>query len=139
MHSNQKRLIEGLNGALQNELGNIIRYLHHSFLVTGVNRGPLVAFFREKAEESFGHAVKLGEKIVALGGHPSIKVPPMKEVGHKNTEEMLREELESEKEEVENYIRLLRLVGTDIALEFMLKEVIKDEQEGIDDLQRRLT
>ncbi len=63
----------------------------------------------------------------------------MKEVGHKNTEEMLREELESEKEEVENYVRLLRLVGTDIALEFMLKEVIKDEQEGIDDLQRRLT
>lgn len=139
MNANQKRLIEGLNGALQNELGNIIRYLHHSFLVTGANRGPLVEFFRDKAQESFGHATKLGEKIVALGGHPSIKVPPMKEIGHRNTEEMLQEELQSEKEEVREYIKLLRLVGDDIALEFMLKEIIKDEQEGIDDLQRRLT
>lgn len=138
MNAHLKRIIEGLNGALQNELGNIIRYLHHSFLVTGVNRGPLVAVFREKAQESFNHATTLGEKIVALGGHPTIKVPAMKEIGHKNTEEMLREELESEKEEVQNYIRLLRLVGDDIALEFMIKEIIKDEQEGIDDLQRRL-
>lgn len=138
MNANEKKLIEGLNAALQNELGNIIRYLHHSFLVTGVNRGPMVAFFREKGQESFTHATHLGEKIVALGGHPSIKIPPMKEIGHKNTEEMLREELESEKEEVEGYIKLLRLVGHNIALEFMLKEIIKDEQEGIDDLQRRL-
>lgn len=139
MNRNRKRLVEGLNGALQNELGNVIRYLHHSFLVTGVNRGPLVAFFREKARESFQHATQLGEKIVALGGHPTIKVPPMKEIGHKSAEEMLWEELGSEEEEVQGYIRLLRLVGDDIALEFMLKEIIKDEQEGIDDLRRRLT
>ena len=138
MNANRKKLIDGLNAALQNELGNVIRYLHHSFLVTGINRGPLVELFREKAQESFNHATELGEKIVALGGHPTVKVPPMKEIGHKSTEDMLREELGSEKEEVEGYIRLLRLVGDDIALEFMLKEIIKDEQEGIDDLQRRL-
>lgn len=138
MDATQRKLVEGLNGALQNELGNVIRYLHHSFLVTGVNRGPLVEFFREKARESFTHATALGEKIVALGGHPTIKVPPMKEIGHRNTEEMLREEMQAEKQEVQAYIKLLRLVGDDIALEFMLKEIIKDEQEGIDDLQRRL-
>jgi bacterioferritin len=132
------KLIDGLNQALQNELGNVIRYLHHSFLVRGVNRGPLVEFFREKAQESFQHATNLGEKIVALGGLPTIQIPKMKEIGHKNVEEMLREELTSEKEEVQNYIQLLRQVGDDIALEFMLKEIIKEEQEGIEDLEKRL-
>ena len=133
-----KKIVDGLNQALQNEMGNVIRYLHHSFLVLGVNRGPLVAFFREKAQESFQHATALGEKIVALGGLPSIEIPRMKEIGHKNVEEMLREELQSEKSEVLNYIKLLRQVGDDIALEFMLKEIIKEEQEGIEDLEKRL-
>ncbi|MEE8201713.1 MAG: ferritin-like domain-containing protein [Candidatus Acidoferrales bacterium] len=132
------KVVDGLNEALQNELGNVIRYLHHSFLVKGVNRGPLVEFFREKAQESFQHATKLGEKIVALGGLPTIAIPPMKEIGHKNVEEMLGEELASEKEEVENYIKLLKGVGDNIALEFMLKEIIKEEQEGIEDLEKRL-
>lgn len=135
---NTRKLIKGLNEALENEMGNVVRYLHHSFLVRGVNRGPIVEFFRSKAKESFDHATALGEKIVALGGHPSIEIPRMKEVGHRNVEEMLREELGSEKEEVENYIRLLREVGDDIALEFMLKEIIKEEQEGIEDLEKRL-
>lgn len=133
-----KKIVDGLNQALQNELGNVIRYLHHSFLVRGVNRGPLVDFFREKSQESFQHATNLGEKIVALGGLPSIEIPKMKEIGHKNVEEMLREELESEKDEVKNYIKLLRQVGDDIALEFMLKEIIKEEQEGIEDLEKRV-
>lgn len=133
-----KKVVSGLNEALERELGNVIRYLHHSFLVRGVNRGPLVDFFRQKARESFEHATALGEKIVALGGHPSIEIPKMKEIGHKSVEEMLGEELESEKEEVKEYIKLLRRVEDDIALEFMLKEIIKEEQEGIEDLEKRL-
>jgi bacterioferritin len=132
------KVIAGLNAALERELGNVIRYLHHSFLVRGVNRGPLVEFFRGQAQESFQHATAIGEKIVALGGHPSIEVPKMKEIGHKSVEEMLREELESEKYEVQEYIKLLKQVGDDIALRFLLEEIIKEEQEGIEDLEMRL-
>jgi len=132
------KIIAGLNQALEREMGNVIRYLHHSFLVRGVNRGPLVDFFRNQAKESFTHATSIGEKIVALGGHPSIDVPKMKEIGHKDVEEMLREELESEKYEVQEYIKLLKQTGDDIALRFLLEEIIKEEQEGIEDLEMRL-
>ena len=68
------KVIAGLNQALEREMGNVIRYLHHSFLVRGVNRGPLVEFFRNQAQESFQHATAIGEKIVALGGHPCRKL-----------------------------------------------------------------
>lgn len=138
MGRDRKKIIEGLNAALENELGNIIRYLHYSFLVKGVNRGPIVDFFRNQATESLQHATVIGQKIVAWGGHPSLKVPPMEDIGQKSVEEMLREELESEKQEVQHYIKLLRQVGDDVALEFMLKEIIKDEQEGIEELEMRL-
>jgi len=136
--SNRNKIVGGLNEALERELGNVIRYLHHSFLVRGINRGYLVGLFREKSQESFGHAIKIGEKIVSLGGLPSIEIPKMKEIGHKNVEEMLREELESERFEVGEYIKLLKQVGDDIALRFMLEEIIKEEQEGIEDLEKQL-
>jgi bacterioferritin len=136
--ANKQKVVNGLNEALERELGNVIRYLHHSFLVRGVNRGYLVGLFREKSQESFGHAIKIGEKVVSLGGHPSIEVPKMKEIGHKNVEEMLREELESERFEVGEYIKLLKQVGDDIALRFMLEEIIKEEQEGIEDLEKQV-
>ena len=132
------KIIAGLNAALEREMGNVIRYLHHSFLVRGVKRGPLVEFFRSQAQESFQHATAIGEKIVAMGGHPSIEVPRMKEIGHKDVEEMLREELESEKHEVQEYIKLLKQAGDDIALRFLLEGIIKEEQEGIEDLEMRL-
>ncbi|MBI2955762.1 MAG: bacterioferritin [Acidobacteria bacterium] len=132
------KIVNGLNAALEREMGNVIRYLHHSFLVRGVNRGPLVDFFRNQAKESFQHATVLGEKIVALGGHPSIEVPKMKEIGHEDVTEMLHEELEIEKREVQEYTKLLKQVGDDIALRFVLEEIIKEEQEGIEDLEKRL-
>jgi bacterioferritin (cytochrome b1) len=51
---------------------------------------------------------------------------------------MLREELGREKEEVMRYIALLKLVENDIALRVMLEEIVKDEQEGIEELERRV-
>jgi bacterioferritin len=133
-----KKIIQGLNDALEREMSNVVSYLHYSFMVRGVNRGPLVEFFRGQAQESFGHATRLGEKIVALGGQPSIRVEPIRELKSGTAEAMLREELGREKEEVMRYIALLKLVENDIALRVMLEEIVKDEQEGIEELERRV-
>ena len=133
-----KKIIQGLNEALEREMSNVVSYLHYSFMVRGVNRGPLVDFFRSQAQESFGHATRLGEKIVALGGHPSVRVEAIRELKSVTAEEMLREELAREKEEVQRYIKLLKLVEDDVALRVMLEEIIKDEQEGIEELERRV-
>lgn len=133
-----KKLIQGLNEALEREMSNVVSYLHYSFMVRGVNRGPLVEFFRGQAQESFSHATRLGEKIVALGGQPSVHVESVRELKSGTAEVMLREELAREKEEVKRYIALLKLVENDIALRVMLEEIIKDEQEGIEELERRV-
>ncbi len=136
--ANGKKVVEGLNAALEREMSNVVSYLHYSFMVRGVNRGPLVEFFRSQATESFQHATKLGEKIVALGGQPSVNVQPVKEMRSGTTEQMLRDELKREKEEVEQYIKLLGLAQDNVALRVMLEEIIKDEQEGIEELEKRV-
>lgn len=134
-----KKILGALNEGLEREMSNVVSYLHYSFMVRGVNRGPLVTFFREQAQESFQHATKLGEKIVALGGHPSVRIEPIKETKKHKPDEMLREELGREKEEVKRYRALLRLVDADdIALRVMLEEMIAEEQEGIEDLEKRV-
>lgn len=137
--ANNKKIVEALNQALERELGNVVSYLHYSFMVRGANRTPLVDFFRGQAQESFGHATKLGEKIVALGGRPSLKVEAVREPKSGTAEQMLREELQREKEEVKRYRDLLKLVDAeDIALRVMLEEMIAEEQEGIEDLEKRV-
>ncbi len=137
--ANNKQIVEALNQALEREMSNVVTYLHHSFMVRGVNRGPLVEFFRGQAQESFGHATKLGEKIVALGGKPSVNVEPIRPAKKATAEQMLKEELEREKTEVKRYRELLKLVDPeDVALRVMLEEMIAEEQEGIEELQKRV-
>ncbi len=134
----KKKIVQELNQALEREMSNVVTYLHHSFVVRGVNRGPLVDFFRGQAQESFGHATKLGEKIVALGGQPSVQVAAIREVKHRSPEQMLREELKREKEEVQEYIALLKLVDDNITLRLMLEAIVVEEQEGIEELEKRV-
>ena len=75
------KVLEALNLDLEHEMSAMIRYLHHSLIVTGPLRGSLSGLFRTMATDSMNHAIKLGEKIVALGGHPSVKIQEIYEPG----------------------------------------------------------
>ena len=67
------KLIESLNRALGFELAAVIQYMQHSFLVTGTEREVYCSYFRAQSEESHGHAKMLGDKIVSLGGVPTVE------------------------------------------------------------------
>ena len=66
-------LIESLNRALGLELSGVIQYMQHSFLVTGPEREVFRGFFRDLSGEARDHAGMLGDKIVALGGVPTVE------------------------------------------------------------------
>ncbi len=66
-------LIEHLNHALALEIAGAIQYMQHSFLVTGPEREVFRAFFRAQSDEAHGHTIMLGDKIVALGGVPTVE------------------------------------------------------------------
>lgn len=132
------KMIDCLNRDLERELTQIVRYLHHSFIVTGPSRGPLVGLFRQQATESMDHAIKLGEKITGLGGHPTVKVQQIFEPGDQTLEEMLQENLQAEEEALQEYKNHLKEVSDDVALRVLLEQIIFEEQSHVEDLRKYL-
>jgi bacterioferritin len=135
---NKGKVLEALNLDLEHEMSAMIRYLHHSFIVSGPLRGPLVGMFRNKATDSMQHAIKLGEKITALGGHPSVKIQEIYEPGDQTIEEMLLENLDAEKMHLEMYEKQLALVHDNTPLRLMMEQVIVEESAHIEELEMYL-
>ena len=105
------KVVDILNRILELELSGLVRYLHYSFMIFGHNRIPIVAWLRGQADESQAHAVRAGELITALGGHPSLKIGALLETHKHNVDEILREALTHEEQGVAEYHKLLELVA----------------------------
>ena len=133
------KVVEILNRILELELSGLVRYLHYSFMVFGNNRIPIVAWLRGQAVESQAHAVRAGELITALGGHPSLKIGALLETHKHNVDEILREALVHEEEGVAQYHKLLELVaGRNIMLEEYARTQIAAETAHVADINKML-
>ena len=139
MEKTNEKLIKALNQDLEKEMAGIVRYLHHSFIVFGPNRGPLVQMFRTQATESMTHAIQLGEKITALGGHPTVKVDQVFEPGYQTVEDMLAEDLKAEKLQLGLYTEQLKEFGDEnLPMKLMLEQIIVSEQKHVEEMEKYL-
>jgi bacterioferritin len=129
-------VIKALDQILEAELSGVVRYLHYSFMIFGPNRIPITKWFRDHAMEGIQHAVTIGEKITALGGHPSVKVKPVPETNKHNVMEILKESLEFEHEGLRLYHDLLGKIEGDVALEEMVRGLILDETTHIEEVEK---
>jgi len=133
------RIVATLNKILELELAGVVRYLHYSFMIFGHNRIPIVAWLRDQAKEGEAHAVKAGEHITSLGGHPSLKIGTLLETHKHNVDEILREALEHEKEGLVEYRKLLGMVaGNNIMLEEYARAQIAAEEEHLADIGKMM-
>ena len=128
-------LIENLNRALSLELASVIQYTQHSFLVTGVEREVYRKYFRDQGEESHEHAITVGDKVVALGGVPTVEPAMIRQ--STDLTEMLRQDLELEREALAAYLAAWEACGDeDRAVRFQLEERIYQEQLHVDELAK---
>ena len=128
-------LIDSLNRALGLELAGVIQYLQHSFLVTGPEREVFREFFRDLSGESRDHAGTLGDKIVALGGVPTVEPGEIRQATE--LPEMLRQDLELERTALEAYTAAWRAcTDAEMATRFMLEERIASEQRHIEEFEK---
>jgi bacterioferritin len=128
-------LIESLNRVLSFELAAVIQYLQHSFLVTGPEREVFRGFFRDLSGEARDHAGLLGDKIVALGGVPTVEPGEIRQ----STElsEMLRQDLELERTALEAYVAAWRACTDDeLGTRFLLEERIASEQRHVEEFEK---
>lgn len=132
----KKVVIEKLDKILEAELSGVVRYLHYSFMIFGANRIPITKWFRDHALDGFAHATIIGEKITALGGHPSLKVKPVPETNTHNIMDILKESMEYENEAIKLYADLLKHVDGDVALEELVRDQIKAETEHVEEMEK---
>ena len=131
-----QELIDHLNEILKHEWTGVAQYSQASFVIQGVWREVYAEKFAEDAEESFGHAKQVGEKIVALGGSPSVIRNDIRQ--SLDLREVLEFSLEFESKAVDMYSRAIDLAGDDKALVVFLEDILKEEQEGVDEYTKLL-
>jgi bacterioferritin len=128
-------LIENLNNALSLELSGVIQYSQHSYLVTGIEREVYKKFFRDQAAEAQDHAESLGDKIVALGGVPTVEPAMIRQ--STDLKEMLKQDLELERDAMNVYmLAWASCDDSDLPQKFWLEERIADEQLHIEELEK---
>jgi len=127
-------LINRLNRALSLEYAATIQYLQQQCIVTGQERQQFAPFFAASSSESHTHAQNLGNKIVALGGAPTIEPAIVRE--GKNLAEMLRYDLDLEREALDAYVKAWESAQGNPPLVFWLEEIISAEQLHVDELEK---
>jgi bacterioferritin len=130
------KVIEKLNEILRHEWTGVAQYSQAGFVISGVWRQVYADLFFEGAEESFGHAKKVGGKIAAMGGVPSVERNQIRQ--SQDLQEMLQFSLEFEKKAVDLYTEALHMCEDDRALQVFLENILEEEQQGVDDLTRLL-
>lgn len=129
-------VIEKLNECLRHEWTGVAQYAQAGFVVSGLWRDVYSEMFYDSAKESFGHAKKVGEKIVALGGIPTVERNPIKQ--SEDLMEILNFALEFESTAVKKYNEAIVAAGDDRALVIFLEDILSEEQDGVDELTRIL-
>ena len=131
-------LVAQLNEILKHEWTGVHQYSQAAFLVEGLMRELYAPKFLEDAEESFGHAKLIGEKIAALGGVPAVTRNDVKQT--RDVREAVGNALAFESKAVEMYAAAIELAEThaDRSLIVFLEDILKEEQEGVDEYAKLL-
>lgn len=129
-------IIDQLNEILKHEWTGVAQYSQAGFIVEGVWREVYAEKFLDDAKESFGHAQKVGDKIVALGGVPVATRNDVKQ--SRDLQEVLEFSLAFESKAVEMYSKAIDMAEGNKPLVIFLEDILIEEQEGVDEYTKLL-
>jgi bacterioferritin len=138
LNVSREEMIDLLNQDLAREYQAIIAYTVYSQAIKGPEFMSIAKELEVHAAEELDHAIKLAKQIDYFGGMP-ITVPEKVQTSE-DSREMLKFDLENERETVRNYrlrIRQAEAMG-EFALSEILREIIVQEQEHEIDLATAL-
>jgi bacterioferritin len=127
-------MIELLNEDLAREYQAIIAYTVYSQTMKGAAYNDIAGELELHAAEELSHALLIAKQIDYLNGKP-VTTPKAVKMSDK-AEDMLRFDLENEKETLINYRERIRQADAmgEFALGEVLRKIIAQEQEHLQDL-----
>jgi bacterioferritin len=117
----REKLIEALNEDLSREYQAIIAYVNYSQVLKGAAYMNIAEELAVHAKEELDHALQISNYVDYLGGMPSV-TPKLVKTSEK-AEEMLKFDLENEKQTIRNYRR--RVKQADELNEFSIAEGLR--------------
>jgi bacterioferritin len=102
----REKLIEGLNEDLSREYQAIIAYVNYSQVLKGAAYMNIADELAVHATEELAHALAVANHVDYLGGMPSVIPKPVKT--SEKAEEMLRFDLDNERETIRQYRRRVK-------------------------------
>ena len=127
----REQLIEYLNEDLAREYQAIIAYVNYSQVLKGAAYMNIADELAVHATEELAHALKISNAIDYLGGMPTVQPKPVKT--SEKAEEMLRFDLDNEKETIRQYRRRLNQAEdlNEYALSETIRTILIDEQDHL--------
>ena len=135
-------IIKLLNGALATELVCVLRYKRHHFMASGASSPKIAEEFMVHANEEAGHADRIAERIVQLGGEPDFSPSTLLQRSHADYNDsndlktMIRANLIAERIAIEAYRQMIALLADkDPTTRRMLEDILAVEEEHADELK----
>jgi len=127
----RERLIEALNEDLSREYQAIIAYVNYSQVIKGAAYMNIAGELAIHAKEELDHALQVSNYVDYLGGMPSVTAKPVRTSG--KAEEMLKYDLENEKETIRNYRRRVKQADqlNEFAIAEGLRGILVQEQDHL--------
>jgi bacterioferritin len=140
--ADRENVVKLLNETLATELVCVLRYKRHYYMASGIHAQTAADEFLEHANMEQGHADRIAERIVQLGGAPDLNPDTLSSRSHaeyiegSTVMEMLRENLVAERIAIESYTDFIRYVGDDDpTTRRLLEDILAVEEEHADDIK----
>src|ERR1700742_652785 len=130
----REQMVTLLNEDLSREYQAVIAYTVYSQVLKGAAYTDIARELEKHAGEELAHAIKIAKQVDYFGGMPAVVPKPVKTSD--DPKEMLRADLENERETIAQYrqrIRQAEAMG-EFALSEVLREIIVQEQDHEMDL-----
>jgi bacterioferritin len=127
----RETLIDALNEDLSREYQAIIAYVNYSQVLKGAAYMNIADELAVHAAEELDHALQVANHIDYLGGMPSVTPKPVKT--SEKAEDMLKFDLENEKETIRQYRRRIKQADelNEFAISESLRGILVQEQDHL--------
>jgi bacterioferritin len=127
----RESLIAALNGDLEREYQAIISYVNYSQVLKGAAYMSIAGELAIHAKEELDHALQISNHVDYLGGMPSVTPRAVKT--SEKAEDMLRFDLENERETISQYRRRVKQAEelNEFAIAESLRGILVQEQDHL--------
>jgi bacterioferritin len=139
--ADRETVLKLLNEALATEIVCVLRYRRHYFMAKGIHSQGVADEFLTHSNDEQGHADRIAERIVQLGGEPNFSPEGLTGRSHAEYVEgtsltdMIRENLVAERIAIESYGEMVRYLGDrDPTSRRLMEEILAVEEEHADDM-----